>query len=341
MSNATIAVGLASFGMSGRIFHAPFIEKHPNFELKSILERSKNTSKEFYPNAQIVRNYSELLEDTGIELIVVNTPSYLHYEMAKQALLAGKNVIIEKPFTSNSEEGLELIQLAKSKNLLLSVYHNKRFEGDFSTIKSLLKENRLGTLTKFQIALHRYKPEIGVKKWKENNIPAAGLLYDIGSHLIDQCLHLFGWPIALKSDLQKQRKDSNVIDYFRITLVYKNFEAVIISDMLTQKNNPTYVLKGTSADFTKYGRDTQEAMLNSGIINWDTLGMDVKENYGVLTSTQNEGTVVITTQHKSYMEYYQNIYDVLKNDSKLLVTPEEGLDVIKIIEWALSISNLT
>jgi len=334
MKKKSIVVGLASFGMSGRIFHAPFIEKNPNFKLKLILERTKNNSKEFYPKATIVRSFNELLDDSEIDLIVINTPSYLHYEMTKSALLTGKNVIVEKPFTATSIEGEELIQLAKTKNLLLSVYHNKRFEGDFNTIKTLLNEKRLGNLTHFQIALHRYKPEIGLKKWKENNIPAAGLLYDIGSHLIDQCLQLFGWPTNLQADLQKQRENSGVTDYFKITLNYNGFDAVIISDMLTKKNNPTYSIKGINATFIKYGRDTQEATLNLGNVDWLTLGKEAPEYYGILTSNLTGEKETITTEQRSYMEYYQNIFDTLTNKSELLVPPQQALDVVKIIEWA-------
>lgn len=333
MKNEAIVVGLASFGMSGSVFHAPFIEKNLNFRLKLILERDKNLSREDYPKAKIVSSFSEILKDKEVELVIVNTPTYLHYEMTKLALLAGKHVVVEKPFTTTSKEGEELIQISRSKNLLLSVYHNKRLEGDFKTIKSLLKENRLGTLINFQIALHRYKPEIGAKKWKENNFSGAGLLYDIGSHLIDQCLQLFGWPLDVNADLQIQRKDGKVIDYFCITLKYKGFNAIILSDMLTKEHKATYTIVGTKASFVKYGKDPQEMRLSKGKVDWDILGEDIEENHGTLTLIDTRNSKIIKTQDGYYMEFYQNIFEALRKGAPLLVTPEQALDVIKVIEW--------
>jgi len=333
MNNTIIHVGLASFGMSGRIFHAPFIEQQPNFNLKLILERSKSNSKAFYPNAIIVREFNELLQDKEIELIVVNTPTYLHFEMAKKALLAGKHVVLEKPMTATSQQGEELIQIAKSNNLLLAVYHNKRLEGGFKTVKKLLSENKLGAVTNCQISLHRFRPEIGPKVWKEGSYPGAGLLYDLGSHLIDQCLNLFGWPLDVNADLQIQRKNSQVLDYFNITLKYNHFNAIIVSDMLSKENKPSFNITGTKASFVKYGKDPQEERLSEKEIHFEKLGVDLEENYGTLTFNQTGKSERINTENGSYSQFYQNIYEVLKLKMPLVITPEQALNVIKIIEW--------
>ncbi|MDH5367399.1 MAG: Gfo/Idh/MocA family oxidoreductase [Cyclobacteriaceae bacterium] len=334
-----VQVGLASFGMSGKVFHAPFIERNPNFNLKLILERSKSNSKELYPNARIVRSFEELISDNEIELIVINTPTYLHYEMAKQALLAGKHIVLEKPMTATSQQSEELINIAKEQNLLIAVYHNKRLEGGFKTVKKLLSENKLGALKNCHISMHRYKPEIGVKLWKEGDYSGAGLLYDIGSHLIDQCLDLFGWPINVEADLQIQRKDSQVIDYFYITLKYKNFNAVIVSDMLTQENKPSFHVIGSKASYIKYGKDTQEGSLVEGNVNWEKLGEDLEENYGILTLNENGNTEKIKTENGSYIEFYQNVFEALRHDATLLITPKQAQDVIKMIEWIQESSN--
>ncbi len=332
MNDSQINVGLASFGMSGRIFHAPFIERNPNFNLKLILERTKTNSIKHYPNARVVREFDELINDEDVELIVVNTPNYLHFEMAKAALLAGKHVVVEKPITVTKKECEELIQIAKKKELVLAPYHNRRFDGGYKTVKKLISENRLGTLSNCRITMHRFRPEIGPKVWKEEEYPGAGLLYDLGSHLIDQCLDLFGWPLAVGADLQIQRKNSKVIDYFCITLQYENFNAEIVSDMLTKEGKPSYSFTGSRASFVKYGIDPQEERLGERVINWEKLGKDPEENYGTLTNNIGN-TERIKTQDGDYGQFYQNVFETIRMNAPLLITPEQALNVIKLIEW--------
>lgn len=341
MTDSIIKVGLASFGMSGRIFHAPFIERNPNFELKSILERSKSKSKELYPNATIVRGYDELLQDKELDVIVVNLPTYLHFEMAKQALLSGKHVVLEKPMAASIEESMELLTIAKEKELMLAVYHNKRFEGGFKTIEKLRDNRVFGDIQNSRFAVHRYRPEIGPKAWKEENYPGAGILYDIGSHLIDQCLTMFGWPLDLKADLQIQRRNGAVIDYFELTFIYENFTAVIVSDMLTKESIPTLTVIGTKSTYIKYGADPQESRLAQDIINWDEIGLDLSENYGTLTNNQTQESERIRTEEGSYSQFYENVYEVLRLNKPMIISPEEALDVIKIIEWALETTQVT
>ncbi len=335
MSNSKIKVGLASFGMSGRIFHAPFIEKNPNFELKLILERTKSNSTASYPNATIVRSFEKLINNKEVTLIVVNGPTYLHFEMAKSALEAGKHVVLEKPMTATFKEGEELIALAKKKGLQIAVYHNKRFEGGFKTVQKLVATKRLGNLKDCTIAVHRFRPEIGPKAWKEDQYPGAGILYDIGSHLIDQVLVLFGWPLDIKADLQIQRANGKVLDYFKITFLYENFKATIVSDMLTKERRPTFSLMGTKSSFVKYGNDPQENRLAGNPINWDGIGEDIEENYGRLTNHETNIAEKITTENGGYGQFYKNIYEVLKLDAALIISPQQALDVIKLIEWAM------
>ncbi len=334
MTNSKIIIGLVSFGMSGRIFHAPFIERNPNFELKTILERTKSKSKELYPNTTIVRSFDELLNDVELDLIVINSPTYLHFEMAKQALLANKHVVLEKPMTATSKEGQELLALSNEKSLMMAVYHNKRFEGGYKTVQKLLVNQKLGELLNSKFAVHRYRPDIGPKAWKEETYPGAGILYDIGSHLIDQCLVLFGWPLDLQAVLQIQRNNGAVIDYFELALIYKDFTATIVSDMLTKKSKPTFTLVGTKSTYIKYGADPQESRLAQEPINWDEIGADFPENYGTLTNNQTQEIQNIKTEEGSYSQFYENVYEVLRLNKPLLITPEQALDVIKIIEWA-------
>ena len=335
MSNSKIKVGLASFGMSGRIFHAPFIEKNPNFELKLILERTKSNSKVSYPNATIVRSYEALIINEEVSLIIVNGPTYLHFEMAKAALEAGKHVVLEKPMTTTSKEGEELMALAKKKGLQIAVYHNKRFEGGFKTVQKLLATKRLGNLKECRIVLHRFRPEIGPKAWKEEAFPGAGILYDIGSHLIDQVLVLFGWPENIEADLQIQRVNGKVVDYFNISFLYGDFKATIVSDMLTKERLPTFSLIGTKGSFVKYGHDPQESRLAGNPIVWDGIGEDLEVDYGVFTNLGTNITEKIRTENGGYDQFYKNIYEVLKLDAALIISPDQALDVIKLIEWAM------
>lgn len=330
MINKIIKTGLASYGMSGRIFHAPFIDHHPTFELTTILERSKSLSKEKYPNAKIVRSFNELLEE-DIQLVIVNTPSGLHYEMTKQALLAGKHVVVEKPFTPTVVEGRELIEIAKSKNLTLTVYHNKRLEGDALTLKKIVAEKLIGDIENIHIQLRRFRPELGPKKWKEEVNPGAGLLFDIGSHFIDLFLHLFGRPQHIESDLQIQRNKGEVIDYFKITFIYDNFKATMLSDMLCEINNePTMIASSAYGSYCKYGNDPQEALLASGKWDWKTIGIDAEENYGTIINKDIERK--LPTEKGNYMQFYNNLAEALLKNKPLFVTAEEGLAVVEIIE---------
>lgn len=331
-----ITVGLASFGMSGRIFHAPFIERNPIFKLKLILERTKTVSKKKYPNARIVTTFEALLNDKEIELIIINTPSYLHYEMTKSALLAGKHVVVEKPFTVTSKEGRELIQLAETNHLILTVYHNKRLEGGFKTVKNLLDSNRLGKLKNVRLAIPRYKPFIGPKAWKENKYPGAGLLYDLGSHLIDQSLQLFGQPLHITADLQIQRNQGKVIDYFVLYLKYEDFDVELATDMFSKNPGPTFSLTGAKASFVKYGNDLQEQQLDEDLIDWDQLGKDTPPHYGRLTNIKTSKEEIVKTEAGSYADFYQNLYGAIRLNIPLLITPEEALEVIELIEKSLS-----
>ena len=219
-----IKTALASYGMSGQVFHGPLLKVQPGFQVVKILERSQNLSKVTFPEAKIVRSYDEILADHKIDLIIVNTPDHLHHKMTLQALEAGKHVVVEKPITLTVKEGVEMVQLAREKNRILTVFHNRRWDSDFLTVKNILEEHRLGQVVEYEAHFDRYKEKIGVNSWKENPVSHTDVLYNLGSHLIDQALVLFGWPKALFADLRKVRPGSKVIDYFHIHLYYRSEE---------------------------------------------------------------------------------------------------------------------
>ena len=186
-----IKTGICSYGMSGKLFHGPFIEAHPGFELTAIVERSKNESRKKYPQSKLYRSVEELLADDSIQLIIVNTPVQTHYDYAKEAMLKGKNVIVEKPFTVTSQQAEELTAIAKEQQVLLVVYQNRRYDGDYHAVKEVLAKNLLGEIKEVEIRFDRYRPDLSGKLHKETRIPGAGTTYDLGVYLIDQSLQLF------------------------------------------------------------------------------------------------------------------------------------------------------
>src|SRR6185295_5448742 len=259
-----ISTALCSFGMSGLVFHAPFLAVHPGFNLHAVWERSKKLAEEKYPQVRSYDTLDELLNDDSIELVIVNTPNYTHYDYAKQALNAGKHVVVEKPFTVNSKEGKELIQLAKKKKKKLSVYQNRRYDSDYKAIKNVIQENLLGNVIEAEFHFDRFKEEVSPKLHKEVPGPGTGSLYDLGSHLIDQALQLFGEPEELFADIQIMRPVSKVDDYFEVLLYYPGLRVRLKSSYQVREPLPGYVIHGSKGSFIKPKTDVQEAMLQAG-----------------------------------------------------------------------------
>ncbi len=222
-----ISTALCSFGMSGWVFHAPFIAVNPGFNLYGVWERSKNLAEEDYPGIKTFRSLEELLADPAIELVVVNTPSVTHFEYAKKTLKAGKHCIVEKPFTATAEEAVELIGMAEKNNCKLSVYQNRRYDSDYRTVKKILDKGILGRIVEAEIHYDRYVPELSYKTHKETPTPAVGAVYDLGSHLIDQALQFFGMPGSIFADIAINRPGSQVDDYFDLKLFYPHHRVTL------------------------------------------------------------------------------------------------------------------
>src|SRR6187402_2831851 len=215
-----IKTALLSFGMSGRVFHAPFLHLNPGFELYAIWEREKNLSKALYPDIRVYRSFEEILQDEAVELVVVNTPNYTHYEFTKAVLKAGKHAVVEKPFTVTVEEGLELASLALEVGKKIAVYQSRRYDSDSKTVKKLVEEGLLGAIVEVELHYDRYTVALSPKVHKETPGPGRGLLYDLGSHLLDQVLQLFGMPEAVFADIGIIRPISKVDDYMELVLYY-------------------------------------------------------------------------------------------------------------------------
>jgi predicted dehydrogenase len=330
-----INVALYSFGMSGRLFHAPFIIVNPHFNLYGVWERSKNLAESIYPGIKSFRSMEDMLEDDLVELVVVNTPNYTHYPYTKQALEAGKHVIVEKPFTTTVEEGEALIALAEKQNKKLSVYQNRRYDSDYKTIKRIVREGSLGNLVEVEMHFDRYKENIGPKVHKETPGPGTGSLYDLGAHLIDQALQLFGMPEAIFADIQIVRPVSHVDDYFEVLMYYDKLRVRLKSSYVVREALPAYILHGSKGSFIKPKTDVQEAMLEAGFRpgneDW---GIEPTSERGLL-HTEKDGVIIkeyVDSDRGNYGEYYEAIYESLRNNRPLPVTAKEGLAVIRIIE---------
>ncbi|MBA4166935.1 MAG: Gfo/Idh/MocA family oxidoreductase, partial [Chitinophagaceae bacterium] len=230
--NKKIKVGVAGYGMSAKLFHIPFVTTVEGYEFTTILERSKSESKKKFPQVKIVRTIDELVSSPDTDLIVVTTPNDTHFEYASKALKAGKHVVLEKPFTNTIEEAKELIAVARSSGKILSVYHNRRYVSDFLTIRDILSKKLLGDVHEYSCNFDRYRSEAKPQAWREEPKPGSGILYDLGSHLIDQALVLFGLPKTITAAIRAQRPHSMVDDYFNIWLDFGFTRAILHSSML-------------------------------------------------------------------------------------------------------------
>jgi len=333
-----ICTALASFGMSGQVFHGPLLKVNRNFYVKSILERSNNLSVDMFPDAKIVRDYEEILQDPGIELIIVNTPDKFHYEMALKALQAGKHVVVEKPFTFRTQEAETLMSLASLKNLVLTVYQNRRWDGDFRTVKQVIESGVLGKVVEFESHFDRYRPLVAENTWKEAGDEYAGVLYNLGSHMVDQALYLFGMPQRVTAHLKIIRPLAGVFDYYDIRLHYPEINVVLKCSYLVKEEGPRYIVHGTAGSFLKWGIDPQEAQLKKGFLpEGNDWGEEPEEQWGLLNHTLSgiDFKGRIATLNGDYTAFYKNLFDAVRLGKPLAVKPEEARDGIRILEACL------
>ncbi|MEO6721424.1 MAG: Gfo/Idh/MocA family oxidoreductase [Ferruginibacter sp.] len=337
-----VKTAVLSFGLSGKVFHAPFIDLHPGFELTGIWERSKKLIGEIYPGVTSYDSLEEILADDTIELVVVNTPTATHYGYAKQVLQAGKHAIVEKAFTTTVEEAVELKELAEQYGKKLSVFQNRRWDSDFRTVKKILEEGWLGEIIEAEIHYERYKPDLSIKQHKETPGVGSGLLKDLGPHLIDQAICLFGMPESLFADLRIIRQASQVNDWFDILLFYPGLRFRLKSSLLVKEPLPGYVFHGSKGSFIKGRTDIQENELLAGKKpNTDDWGTEPESEAGLL-SYEKDGVSKkekIKSLQGNYYGYYDEMYKAIRENAPLPVTAEDGIRVMRIIEAAIQSSN--
>lgn len=327
-------VTIIGFGLSGRYLQAPFFEANPNFNLKTIVSNSQNPQIVF-PNVKVAKSLDEVLADDSIDLVSICSPNATHFEYAKRTLLAGKHVLVEKPFTATVEEAKELIELSKKQEKILSVFQNRRFDSDFMTVQKVIKSGVLGKIINFEIHYNRYKPVLNPKKWKEVIAAGNGIIYDLGAHIIDQTMVLFGIPKSVWGERFTQRETSEVDDAFDIRLNYGDLKVTLKASLLVREDSPRYIIYGTKGSYVKYGIDVQEDHLKRGMSPQDPgFGIEPTTSSGILNTEFNGITFRgnVETQKGDWGLLFQNLHDVIVDGKELLIKCEEVLEQIKIIE---------
>jgi scyllo-inositol 2-dehydrogenase (NADP+) len=333
-----IDVGLIGFGLAGRAFHAQVIRATPGLRLAAILQRHGNEAAEKYPDVRVVRSVEELLDIREIRLVVIATPNETHAPIARQCLEAGRDVVVDKPFATTWKEAAELVALARKCGRLITVYQNRRYDGDFQAIRQIVSDGTLGRIVRFETNYDRFRPDLKPGAWRERVGPGSGILFDIAPHLIDHALVLFGLPEAVTADIRMERAVAVVDDAFDVMLHYPaGMRAVLRSTMLVVAPRPRFVLHGTRGAFFKQTFDPQEINLRRGYVpESGPWGGEPEEDWGVLTTIENDNVTKrsVPSASSDYRDYYANVRDTILGRATLAVTPEHALDVMRVLQMA-------
>jgi predicted dehydrogenase len=334
-----VRVGLLGFGLAGQAFHAAVITGVRGMELACILERRGTKAQEKYPQVRVARTLDELLSDKGIQLCVIATPNDSHFELARACLLAGRDVVVDKPFAPTLRESEELVQLAAERGKLVTVYQDRRWDGDFSTVKKLVASGKLGKIVEYECRFDRFRPEPKPDAWRERaSQPGAGVLFDLGPHVLDQALVLFGEPQAITASAFFQRETSQVDDAFDVCLDYPGLRAMARARIIAFAPGPHFLIHGTKGSFVKYGMDPQEARLRGENLphgtDWGAdWGEEEQRLWGTL-SLVGEPTVIVRTDRGDYRGFYENVRDAIEKKAPLEVTPEQALRTMRAVMLA-------
>ena len=337
-----INVGLVGFGFAGRVFHAPIISAVAGLELRAILQRSSNDATALYPKARIVKSMDELLAIDEIKLVVIATPNVSHYPLARQCLLAGRDVVVDKPFTTTYQEAADLVDLAKERGRLVTVYQNLRCNGDFRTIRRLVESGRLGRIVLYEAHFDRYRLQLRPGAWRERAEPGSGVFFDLGVHLIDQAMVLFGLPEAITADIRIERDGAVVDDAFDVTMHYPRMRVLLRASMIALAPGVRYIVRGENGAFVKCGIDPQEEALKRGEVpRDDTWGREEREKWGILYTPEGNSirSETIATIPGDYRLFYANVRDAILGRAPIDVTHEQMLNVMDALESARESSH--
>ncbi|EMH4160945.1 oxidoreductase [Pluralibacter gergoviae] len=331
----TIRVGLIGYGYASKTFHAPLINGTPGMTLAAISSSDEGKVKADWPSTAVVGDPQQLFSDPSIDLIVIPTPNDTHYPLAKAALEAGKHVVVDKPFTVTLSQARELEALARRCGRLISVFHNRRWDSDFLTVKSLINDGTLGEVSYFESHFDRYRPEVR-NRWREQGGPGSGIWYDLGPHLLDQAISLFGLPVSLAVDLAQLRPGAHSTDYFHAVLAYPQRRVILHSTVLAAAETPRYIVHGSRASYIKYGVDPQEDRLKNGErLPQEDWGYDMRD--GVLTRIDGDERREESwlTTPGNYPAYYAGIRDALTGNGDNPVPVSQAIVVMELLEMGL------
>lgn len=332
-----IVTALLAYGMSGKLFHAPFVSSHSGFSFKGVLEHKTKRVLADYPGIKSYDTLQEILEDPEIELVIVNTPSNTHVDYARQALLAGKDILVEKPFASTSKEAKEIFELGRKLNRKVMVYQNRRFSSDFAVTRDVIDSGKLGRIIEIHLRYDRYRAEIGPKVFKETPLPASGIVYDLGAHLLDQVICILGKPSGFHKVTGIYRENSQVDDYGHIHLTYPNqLNVFVTASLLVADPQPGIIINGTKGSFVKAFCDKQEEQLIAGMKPGDSGFGDEdpgKEGKLTLMNDRGEKTIEFVPSVKGkYMDLFEAIVQTIRHGKEFPVKEEEVLVQIGILE---------
>ncbi|MCE9993472.1 oxidoreductase [Enterobacter asburiae] len=333
--NDTIRVGLIGYGYASKTFHAPLIAGTAGMDLAAIASSDAAKVATDWPSVPVVSEPKHLFNDPNIDLIIIPTPNDTHFPLAKAALEAGKHVVVDKPFTVTLSQARELDALAKSFGRLLSVFHNRRWDSDFLTVKSLINEGSLGEIAWFESHFDRYRPQVR-NRWREQAGPGSGIWYDLGPHLLDQAVNLFGLPVSLTVDLAQLRPGAQTTDCFHAILSYPQRRIVLHASMLAAAETARYIVHGTRGSYVKFGLDPQEERLKNGErLPQEDWGYDMRD--GVVTRFEGEEQVeeTLLTQPGNYPAYYAAIRDALNGTGENPVPASQAIQVMELIELGI------
>jgi len=330
-----IRVGVIGYGYASKTFHAPLIAGTAGMALAAISSSDESKVKADWPNVDVVADPKRLFNDPNIDLIVIPTPNDTHFPLAKAALEAGKHVVVDKPFTVTLSQARELDALARSYGRLLSVFHNRRWDSDFLTLKALLADGALGEVAYFESHFDRFRPQVR-NRWREQGGPGSGIWYDLAPHLLDQAVNLFGLPVSLTVDLAQLRPGAQSTDYFHAVLTYPQRRVVLHGTLLAAAESARYIVHGTRGSYVKYGLDPQEERLKSGArLPQEDWGYDMRD--GVLTRIDGEARKEETwlTLPGNYPAYYAAIRDALMGGGENPVPASQAIRIMELIELGI------
>ena len=338
----TINVGLIGFSIGGQVFHAPIIASVDGVRLHKVSARRPEQLeilRNRYPDTVVVDHTDAIIHADDIDVVVVATSNDVHHSLAKAALLAGKHVVVEKPFTITVAEADELIGLARQQNRLLTVHHNARWHSDYLTLRKVVASGRLGRLASFEARFDRFRNTLRPGSWREADLPGSGIWYDLGAHLVDQSLQLFGLPLAVNADLRIQRPGAGAVDDFEVILHYPDqFKVSLKGAMLVKEPTPRYALYGMDGTFVKTGVDPQEAALRAGLLpkddpNWGRESPEIRGKLNLLENGEDR-IEYVESERGDNRGFYRNLYEAIVTGAELAVQPEQARNVIYVIQMA-------